>query len=292
MSLQTYLWPRLVVLGSRSSALEAVRALENNQIGTIIVQDRRRVIGIVTDRDLAVRVLGQERDPRTTTLAEVMTPDVATLPSDASTQDAIRLMEERGIRRIPLVDGEQAVGIVTLDDLLIDEALPPEQLADIVSAQVGAGGPSAPTKLQERADRRRRSRAAGTYGRVINVLREEVRLESTEQAEMALGIVLGALVRRLTPDEADDLLAQLPALLQERLRQLASGPDKNITRATIEAELTERLGIDDARASEILDDVGSTLNQTVSPGQMEDVRGQLPKELRAVFQPHASLAQH
>jgi uncharacterized protein (DUF2267 family) len=279
------------VLGSNASALEAARALDNNQIGTIIVQDRRRVGGIVTDRDLAVRVLGQERDPRTTTLAEVMTPNVATLPSDASTDDAIRLMQERGVRRIPLVDGERVVGIVTLDDLLVDEAVTPEQLAGIVSVQIGAGGPAAPTRLQERAAQRRRSRAAGAYGRLINHIREEVQLESAEQAETALAVVLGALVRRLTRDEADDLIAQLPSVLQERLRGLAAGPDKTVTRATIEAELTEQLGLQGARATEILADVGRTLNQTVSSGQMDDVRGQLPKELRNVFEPEASHAE-
>jgi CBS domain-containing protein/uncharacterized protein (DUF2267 family) len=291
MSLESYLWPRLVVLGSKASALEAARALDNNQIGTIIVQDRRRVGGIVTDRDLAIRVLGQQRDPRTTTLAEVMTPNVATLPSDASTDDAIRLMQERGVRRIPLVDGERVVGIVTLDDLLVDEAVTSEQLAGIVSVQIGAGGPAAPTRLQERAAQRRRSRAAGAYGRLINQIRENVQLESADQAEKALAVVLSALVRRLTRDEADDLIAQLPSLLQERLRGLPAGPDKTITRATIEAELTAQLGLDGARAAEILGDVGRTLNQTVSSGQMDDVRGQLPKELRNVFESDTSHAE-
>jgi CBS domain-containing protein len=68
MSLRSYQWPRLVILKPNTPVLEAARALDNNQVGAVIVQDEGRVVGIVTDRDLAVRVLGQELDARNTTL--------------------------------------------------------------------------------------------------------------------------------------------------------------------------------------------------------------------------------
>ena len=73
MSLRSYQWPRLVILKPNTSVLEAARALDNNQVGAIVVQHEGRVAGIVTDRDLAVRVLGQGLDARDTTLAKVMT---------------------------------------------------------------------------------------------------------------------------------------------------------------------------------------------------------------------------
>ncbi|MDZ4817486.1 MAG: CBS domain-containing protein, partial [Planctomycetota bacterium] len=84
MSLRWYRMPRMVVLKPRNSALEAARAIENNNIGSVVVQDERCVVGMVTDRDLTIRVLGQGLDPRTTTLADVMTSPVATLsPTDS-----------------------------------------------------------------------------------------------------------------------------------------------------------------------------------------------------------------
>ena len=117
------------VLKPSNSVLEAARAIEKNNIGAVIVQDDKRVVGLVTDRDLTVRVLGQGLDPRATTLADVMTSPVTTLSPADSQADAIRLMQERNVRRTPPVEAERIVGIVTLDDLLLDEAVPLEQLA-------------------------------------------------------------------------------------------------------------------------------------------------------------------
>ncbi len=285
MSLRSYQWPRLVILKPNTSVLEAARALDNNQVGAIVVQHEGRVAGIVTDRDLAVRVLGQGLDARNTTLAKVMTEDVVTLPPDGSRTDALRLMQERRIRRIPLVADGAVVGVVTLDDLLADEAASLEDFADVVRAQVGDGGPMAPTRLEMQAARRRASRLDASYRRFVNEFRTESTLPSVDQADTALTIVLSALVRRLTADEAKDLIAQLPLRIGERLRGLPPGPDKSITAEGILAELSERLGVASARASDVLDAVVRTLDANVSAGQMQDVRHQLPKDLRSVFAP-------
>jgi CBS domain-containing protein/uncharacterized protein (DUF2267 family) len=290
MSLKWYVRPRLVALKSSTSVLEAARAIEHNEIGAVIVQDSGRVVGIVTDRDLAVRVLGQGLDPNATTLGDVMTTGVATLAPTDSQASAIRLMHKRNVRRIPLVEGERFVGIVTLDDLLLDEAAPIDRLAAIVQAQIGDGGPAATARSPAR--RRSIARAEATYGRLLNQLRADALLETAEKAEIALEVVLEAIVRRLTPDEADDLIAQLPSLLQPTLHAVPPGPDKLVTRATIERELARRLDVEPSRAAEILAAVGGTVAQSISAGQAKDVQGQLPESLRDVFSrpssPHAS----
>lgn len=283
MSLRTYQWPRLVILKPDATVLEAARALENNQVGAAIVQHDGRVAGIVTDRDLTVRVIGQGLDPRTATLASVMTTGVVTLPTDAGRTDALRLMAERRIRRIPLVADGGAVGVVTLDDLIADEAAPLADFADVVRAQIGDGGPRAPTRLELREARRRASRLDASYRRLINEFRSEAVLPSIEQADAAFTVVASALVRRLTPDEAKDLIAQLPLRIGDRLRTLPPGPDKQITEEAILAELADRLDVSPGRAREVLEAAVRTLDANVTAGQMEDVRHQLPKELRSVF---------
>ena len=279
-----------MALKSSTSVPEAARAIEHNEIGAVIVQDSGRVVGIVTDRDLAVRVLGQGLDPNATTLGDVMTTGVATLAPTDSQASAIRLMHKRNVRRIPLVEGERFVGIVTLDDLLLDEAAPIDRLAAIVQAQIGDGGPAATARSPAR--RRSIARAEATYGRLLNQLRADALLETAEKAEIALEVVLEAIVRRLTPDEADDLIAQLPSLLQPTLHAVPPGPDKLVTRATIERELARRLDVEPSRAAEILAAVGGTVAQSISAGQAKDVQGQLPESLRDVFSrpssPHAS----
>jgi CBS domain-containing protein/uncharacterized protein (DUF2267 family) len=281
MSLKWYRRPRLVVLNPGTPVLDAGRAIENNNIGAVVVQDKGRVVGIVTDRDLAVRVVGYGLDPKTTLLNEVMTTPVATLSPADNQSDAIRLMQERNVRRIPLVEGERLVGIVTLDDLLLDEAAPLDQLAAIVETQIGEGGPAA--SLRSPAMQRRAARAEATLGRMLNQLRTDAGLETVEEAATALDVVLNSLVRRLTPGEAKDLIAQLPSLLQPKLSALPPGPDRLITRESIETELAQRLGVDPSRAAQLLAAVGATVAQSVSAGQIKDVQGQLPEELRGVF---------
>lgn len=277
MTLRPYERARLVVLGPATSVLDAARAMEANHIGTVVVQDRGRVVGLVTDRDVALRVLAAGRDPQATSLADVMSPDVAALPPGASRMQAVRLMQERNVRRIPLVDGERVAGMVTLDDLLLDEAVPLEELATVVRMQIGRGGPASP-----RRRRASEARAEGTYWRLISELRAEAGLETSAQAEVALDAALASLLRRLTRGEAEDLVAQLPSLLRARMA-LGEEPDQSVTRAGIEAELVRRLDVSPERAARILEAVGATLERNVSAGQIEDVRGQLPGELRGMF---------
>jgi len=281
MPLHWYRRPRLVVLNPDTPVFDAARAIEQNRIGAVVVQEQGRVVGIVTDRDLAVRALGRGLDPRTTRLDEVMTRPVATLSPSDSHADAIRLMQERNIRRIPLVEDARIVGIVTLDDLLIDEAAAPDDLAAVVAAQIGEGGPADTARSPAR--RRSAARAGATLGRLLNQVRAQAEVKDADQAETAVRVVLASVVRRLTADEARHFVAQLPSLLQPELRALPPGPDKGVTRETIEADLAQQLDVDPAHAARLLDAVGTTVAQTVSPGQMDDVRRQLPQGLRSVF---------
>jgi uncharacterized protein (DUF2267 family) len=214
-----------------------------------------------------------------------MTTGVATLAPTDTQSSAIRLMQKRNVRRIPLVEGERLVGMVTLDDLLLDEAAPIDRLAAIVQAQIGEGGPA---DANSPARRRSSARAEATYGRLLNQLRVEADLPTTEQAEIALEVVLESIVRRLTPDEADDLIAQLPSLLQPTLHAVPPGPDRLVTRETIEAELTRRLNVEPSRAGELLAAVGATVARSVSAGQVKNVQGQLPEALRGVFSQSSS----
>lgn len=289
MSLRWYRRPRMVVLDRDAPVIEAARAIENNNIGAVLLQQKGAVVGIVTDRDLAIRALGRGLDPRSSSIGEVMTPDVVTLSSTDSQQDAIRLMQERNCRRIPLVDDGRVVGMVTLDDLLLDEAAPIAELAAIVESQIGEGGPipspRAPARLRSLA------RAEATYGRMLSLVRSRTGLTTAVEARSALEAVLAQVIRRLTPDEAKDLMAQLPSLLQENLRAVPPGPDKSITLEGIERELAGRLGVDASRAREILAGVGATVVDSVSKGEMDDVRRQLPAELRGIFSDDASSGQ-
>lgn len=281
MSLKSYRRPRLVALNPQTPVHDAARAIEKNNIGAVVVVDQGRVVGMVTDRDLAIRVLARGLDAMTTPVEAVMSSPISVLSPADDQADAIRLMQEHNIRRVPLVEGERLAGMVTLDDLLLDEAAPLDQLAAIVQAQIGEGGPT-PARRSP-ALQRRAARAEATYGRLLSQVQAETGLGSAEEADIALEVVLTSLVRRLTAGEAKDLISQLPSLLHPALFTLPSGPDKQVTRESIEAELSRRLAVKPGRAAEILLATGATIAQNVSEGQMEDVRSQLPEAMRGIF---------
>lgn len=281
MSLRWYRRPRMVVLRPDSPVRDAARAIEQNRVGAVVVQDEGRVVGIVTDRDLVVRVLGPARDALATKVADVMTKRPATLRPADSVAAAIEVMRTHDIRRIPLVEGGRVVGIVTLDDLLLDEAAPLADLAAVVQTQVAGPDPTATATAA--AWQRGAARATATLARFLGMVQAETGLPDRAQSRVALDVVLGALVRRLTAGEARDLIAQLPSLLQPDLQALPPGPDRTITAEWIEDQLARALDLDPAAAARIHAMVAGVIAGSISEGEAEDIRGQLPADLRALF---------
>lgn len=136
MKLQEFLTPA-VTCRPETSLLEAARLMASSNVGSVVVLgDLDQVIGIVTDRDLALRGLGEQRQPATP-VAEVMTRDVVLLREDADLFDASRQMAASECRRLPVMrmDGT-LLGIVTLDDLMVLFAHQTDSLANAVAAEI------------------------------------------------------------------------------------------------------------------------------------------------------------
>jgi CBS domain-containing protein len=86
----------------------------------LVVDERQRVLGVVTDRDLALRVVAQGRDPHLTRVSDVMTPHPDTVSEETSVEDALAVMRSHGVRRLPVVGpGGTVAGVVSLDDILV-----------------------------------------------------------------------------------------------------------------------------------------------------------------------------
>ena len=112
---------------------EAAEIMASEDIGNVLVVENDEVQGIVTDRDIVVRGVAKGQDPEDCSVREVATTDVAVLSPDDSINDAIKKMEEKDIRRLPVVDDGKPVGIVSLGDLA-KEADKDSALANISSA--------------------------------------------------------------------------------------------------------------------------------------------------------------
>jgi CBS domain-containing protein len=124
---------RPVTMEVTASATDAARAMQQNEIGDVIVVQDGRIHGLVTDRDLVVRVIAEGRDAGSTRLGDVCSPNPACLSPDDDISSAVQLVRERAVRRIPIVQGEQPVGVLSIGDLAIAQDSH-SALADISAA--------------------------------------------------------------------------------------------------------------------------------------------------------------
>ena len=112
------------------TAVDAAEIMRRSDVGLIpIVSEDTpvRLIGVITDRDLALKVVANGRDPRSTALSEVMTPDPVACSPDATIETVLDLMATHQVRRVPIVDAEGAlVGIVAQADIATRLANPTE----------------------------------------------------------------------------------------------------------------------------------------------------------------------
>jgi len=110
--------------------------MRDADIGDVIVTAGGEVRGIVTDRDITVRAVAEEADPRATTLDAVLTRDLVTLARNDDVRTAVALMRQHAVRRLPVLDGGRLVGVVAIGDLAV------ELDSDSLLAEISAEDPN------------------------------------------------------------------------------------------------------------------------------------------------------
>jgi predicted transcriptional regulator len=119
--------PHPISMPGTTSTLEAARAMRDSDIGDVIVMENNRVCGIV------VRAVAEECDVATTTLSEICSHELITVSPTDSVEHAVQLMRDKAVRRLPVVDGGRAVGVVSLGDLAVERD-PASALGEISAA--------------------------------------------------------------------------------------------------------------------------------------------------------------
>jgi CBS domain-containing protein len=108
--------PRTV--SSDATVVEAARVMRDDDVGLVPVVDGDRLVGTVTDRDIAIRVVAEERDPSSTTVREIASTDLVTIDPEQELGEALRLMAQHQVRRLPVVEEDgRLVGIVAQADV-------------------------------------------------------------------------------------------------------------------------------------------------------------------------------
>jgi CBS domain-containing protein len=95
----------------------AAKVMAQEDVGPVPIVEDGRLIGIVTDRDIVVRVVAEGRDPNATTVSEIASTELVTVSPDDDLDEALKLLAERQIRRLPVVEGDRLVGIVAQADI-------------------------------------------------------------------------------------------------------------------------------------------------------------------------------
>jgi CBS domain-containing protein len=117
MKIEEIMVKNVITLKSDISAYDAVKIMNKNRIGCLVVVNNGQIIGILTERDMLERVLEKCKDPKKTKVSEIMTEDIMVGKPDMELTEAAKLLFEKKVKKLPIVEGNRLVGLVTLTDI-------------------------------------------------------------------------------------------------------------------------------------------------------------------------------
>jgi CBS domain-containing protein len=127
-----------ISVGIGDTISRVAQQMRENNVGAVLVERDGRPIGIVTDRDIALRCGGRREALADIPVHEVMSRQVFTANEDEDVLEVLEKMREHGVRRVPVVnDGGLLAGMITLDDILLHVARSVRHVADVVMAEIG-----------------------------------------------------------------------------------------------------------------------------------------------------------
>ncbi|MCK5562891.1 CBS domain-containing protein [Candidatus Bathyarchaeota archaeon] len=107
----------VVTVDTDATVKKAVEIINKHEIGCLVVVKGNRLVGILTERDMLKRVLGESRNPEKTKVSEIMTAPVITVSPTTNLEEAAKLMFEKNVKKLPVVSEGKLVGLITLTDL-------------------------------------------------------------------------------------------------------------------------------------------------------------------------------
>ncbi len=109
---------RPTIVGTDTPIEDVARKLREDGIGAALVCEDERLHGVVTDRDIAVEVVARGRDPRTTTAGDIVSGrETVTIGAEDDVDEAVRTMTEHAVRRLPVIDGDRVIGVLSQADI-------------------------------------------------------------------------------------------------------------------------------------------------------------------------------
>jgi len=106
-------------IGQSASVIEAAQLMRDQHIGSLPITDDETLVGMITDRDIATRVVAEAADPKMTSVGDVYSQDLISVEPDSDLEEAVQLMARHQVRRLPVVENGRLVGIVAQADIAL-----------------------------------------------------------------------------------------------------------------------------------------------------------------------------
>ena len=130
-----------IVVGPQDSVVDCARAMEEKHVGSLIVKENDQLLGILTERDIAIKVVARGQSPKALKAKDVMVDHVITVEPDVDLIEAIHLMRDHDIRHVPVSQGKKLLGLITLKDVVKIEPQLFEILVDKIELREEARKP-------------------------------------------------------------------------------------------------------------------------------------------------------
>jgi CBS domain-containing protein len=114
---------------------DAAKKMYNNKIGSLVIVRKNKLGGIITQTDV-IRAISEDREIETTLVADIMNKNVITVEPSKTIEEAVNLMTEHKIKKLPVVDGGKLVGIITASDIIVIEPKLIEGIASLISLKL------------------------------------------------------------------------------------------------------------------------------------------------------------
>lgn len=122
----------LVTAASKTTVFEAAKLMDDENVGTVLVVDEKKLLGMVTDRQIVVKAIAHKRDISTTTLNEIMTRWPMSIFPETTCKEALEIMGDYGYRRLPVEKDGELVGVISISDLAPIAEFDDESIEDMI----------------------------------------------------------------------------------------------------------------------------------------------------------------
>lgn len=122
----------LVTASPKTTVFEAAKLMDDENVGTVLIVDDKKLLGMVTDRQIVIKTIAHKRDISTTTLSEIMTKWPMSIFPDTTCKEALEIMGDYGYRRLPVEKDGKLIGVISISDLAPIAEFDEECIKDMV----------------------------------------------------------------------------------------------------------------------------------------------------------------